>query len=88
MDKIIKYPFRRPLSALSKGGRYFVNLDEEKLKRWAKQGVKVELWPGAVIEPNEWLRIADRTERYFKKPYPMILRGAYLEEASSNQKLF
>lgn len=87
--KIRNYLIKKPVAALSRNGRVFLNIREEVLQKAARDGVKLRVWgDNGVIDPNDWLKRADRREKVFLRPdEPLILRGAYLEENKLN-KLF
>lgn len=68
---MIEVNIKKPLN----GDRY-VGINEETLNRAILRGerIKVTVPKGeATIDPKQWIKSGKRVEKYFKKPYPMVL---------------
>lgn len=89
--KIIEININKPVWAMSRGNRYFVNIREELLLRAKRMGRMLKISTMGVsmtCSPDYWLENSDRRFQIFNKPNePMILRGGFVEQ-QQGQKLF
>ena len=78
--KIKDYLIRRPVAAMSRNGKPFININEEVLLRAVRGGYSLKVWGSTVIDPKKWLETGSLRLKVFKRPNePMRLIGNWVE---------